>query len=194
MHWRQAFWIIGAAVLAGAIGLVASVALYGPGPALMNSRLGEWLGDSTPPGLHVIEPGEVMPALILRDLSGRPHTIPRPGRLTLINYWASWCAPCRQEMPLLAAFAQSDQGGGIDLIGIALDDPASASEFLRVIPVPFTTLVEMPGERDSSVQLGDRRGLLPFSVLIGADGRLLKRRVGPFQSSEQVAAWVQLAK
>lgn len=194
MRWRQAVWIIGAAILAGGIGLVASVALVGPGPALLNSRLGDWLGGPTPRGLHIVEPGEAMPSLVLRDLAGQQHTIPRPGRPTLINYWASWCAPCREEMPILAAFARGKQGARIDLVGIALDDPASAAEFLSEFPVPFTTLVEMPDERDSSVRLGDRRGLLPFSVLIGADGRLLKRQVGPFESGEQLDAWVQPAK
>jgi len=198
MRARQAFWILVAALLAGGLGLAASVALYGPGP-LLSSELGQWalqrwLREPAPPGLHIVELGEKVSAISLVDLSGRTHVLPRPGQALLVNYWAGWCAPCRKEMPLLAAYADSNRAGDVEVIGIALDSRDGAEAFLATTPVPFTTLLETPGERDSSVRLGNSRGVLPFSVLISADGRLLKRHIGPFADDAELASWAAEAQ
>ena len=192
----QSFWLVlSVAVLAGALGVVASVAVNGPG-ALLNSALGRQLaallpGPTDPPGLAIADIGETSPRFTLAGLDGKPRTIPTPGKPVIINYWASWCPPCREEMPLLADYSR--QPGAIEVVGIALDTAPDASAFLTAHPVPFAILVEAPGERDSSVQLGNRRGVLPFSVLIGADGRVLQRRFGAFHSTTDLQEWSMTA-
>jgi thiol-disulfide isomerase/thioredoxin len=198
MRWRHGLLLFGAALLAGGLGLVASVALYGPGP-LLSSPLGQtllqqWLRASDPPGLNIVEVGEPVTPMQWPDLQGRRHQFPRPGQALLINYWASWCGPCRKEMPLLAAYSRRGQVGDARVIGVALDTPEAAADFLRTQPQPFTTLVEAPGERDSSTALGNRRGILPFTVLVGADGRLLKRRFGAFEDADELAEWAEAAR
>jgi len=195
VRWSQALLIFGAALLAACLGLVASVALYGPGP-LLRSELGQgllqrWLAEPGPPGLRIAEPGDPVAPIRLADLRGQWRTLPRPGQALLINYWASWCEPCREEMPLLAAYALRQHEGDVDVVGIALDSTDAAQAFLAKTPVPFTTLVEAPGERDSSVQLGNRRSILPFTVLISADGKLVKRQFGAFASRGELEAWAE---
>jgi thiol-disulfide isomerase/thioredoxin len=140
-----------------------------------------------PPGL--VE-GDILPEdLALTALDGTPLPLSAlRGRPLLINVWASWCAPCVEEMPELAAFASEQGDNGIQVIGLALDSPEAVHAFLQRIPVPYPIAIEPPGPADSSVALGNARGLLPYTVLIDAQGRLHKRKLGPFAPGE-IAGW-----
>ena len=186
--------ILVAALLAGALGLVASVAVVGPRP-LLQSPLGplleRWL-DRRP---SVIAIGERLPTFQLAGLGTESRSLPVAGRTTLINYWASWCGPCREEMPLLDAFAAGASGRGIDVVGVATEDAESAQAFLRAHPVRFAVAVEppAPGE-DSASRLGNHRNVLPFTVLVDADGRVRARRYGAFSSRQDLEGFVAEAK
>ena len=185
---RQKALILLAAILAAGIGLTASVALNGPG-ALLQSPIGQRLSRAAqPPGGAQIHIGDTMTPFQVKALDGKVLQLPVRGRRLLINYWASWCTPCREELPLLAQFSER-AGGDVDVVGIALDTPAQASLFLARTPLPFQIAVEAPGPADSSVRFGNSRGVLPFSVLVDADGRLRKQRFGPFASFEDLQRW-----
>ena len=173
MGWRGAGLMLVAAVFAAVLGLLAARA---------------WQGGSASPS------GPPVAAFTLPDRHGRPMTLPPPGRAVLINYWASWCEPCRMEMPLLDAYSRGKTADRPQVVGIALDDLASAEAFLAQSPVSFRILIEPPQVSDSSVALGDTEGLLPFSVLIGADGRVLARRAGRFASVAELEHWVADAR
>ena len=169
----------------------------------LSAALGWWIahrvedraGPPPPAGLVVVAAGEVVPDLRLPDLrTGTPRPLVEPGRPRLLNYWASWCAPCREEMPLLDAFAASQGVDGVEVVGIALDSPEDAGRFLAEVPVAFPLLVETPGPADSSVVLGNRRGVLPFTALVDADGRLLATHYGPFPDAAAIADWVSNAR
>ena len=108
----------------------------------------------------------------------------------LINVWASWCGPCIEEMPELQRFAASQGATGTQVVGIALDDAASVRAFLRKIPVQYPILLDAPGPADAGVHLGNPKGVLPYSVLVSADGRLLKQRIGPFAAGE-IPGWAR---
>jgi hypothetical protein len=87
-------------------------------------------------------------------------------------------------MPELQRFAASQGAGGVQVIGIALDDEANVREFLGKVPVSYPIALDAPGPADAGVRLGNPRGVLPYSVLLSADGRLLKQRIGPFAHGE----------
>lgn len=193
MNKKDGLLVVGAAVVAGLLGVAASLWLTGPGPLLRTETGRQVLGALTPDpaGLAVIAPGQPVPAMDLPVLQGGPGPVPAPGRPVLINYWASWCGPCREEMPVLGRFAAAQGPGGIEVVGIALDDEAPARAFLAEVPVPFRVVREAPGVQDSSVRLGNKLGVLPYSVLVAADGKLVRRRFGAFKGPEDLRHWVE---
>lgn len=163
------------------------------------AALGWWLGERVlwpserppPPGLEVVPIGAPLPELAFPTIDGDESVrLTGPGRPRLINYWASWCGPCRKEMPVLDAYAAEQGGNGVQVIGIALDTADEAMAFRRAVPVSFTLLLETPGPGDSSVRLGNTRGILPYTVLVDAEGRLAKTHYGAFPDVEAVRAWV----
>lgn len=165
----------------------------------ISAGLGWWLGHrvlipaerAPPPGVTVVKEGGLMPTLVLPDLeSGQPFTVSGPGRPRLINYWASWCGPCRDEMPALDAFAAQEGVNGTQVIGVALDNRDDALAFQRQVPVAFPLLLETAGLADSSVRLGNARGILPYTALLDAQGRLVKTHYGAFSSADAVRRWV----
>jgi thiol-disulfide isomerase/thioredoxin len=181
------------ALIAGGLGVVASLFGTGPGP-LLQTEIGQRALNAAlavsapkpPAGVTVAHRGELIAPLALPRLDGKPVALPSAfgGRTLLVNVWASWCAPCVREMPELQRFATQQGANGVQVVGIALDDPAAVRAFLAKVPVSYPILLDTPGPADAGVRLGNPKGVLPYSVLISDDGRLLKQRIGPFVEGE----------
>lgn len=186
------------AAVAGALGLVAGLVVNGPGP-LLRSEVGQRALQSAmdasapepPADLPVARRGEAVPAIRLPALDGATVELPAAyaGRPVLVNLWASWCGPCIEEMPELDRYAASQGANGTQVVGIALDDAAAVEAFLKRVPVGYPILLDEAGPRDAGVQLGNPKGVLPYTALISADGRLVKQKIGPFQHGE-IDNWV----
>lgn len=186
MTRREILLLLAAALVAGLVGLGLGIARHGPGP-LARTPLGQWLERVGQAG----QLGDPAPRFSVTGFDGEARSLPEPGRPVLINYWASWCGPCRRELPLLSAFSAEQGGNGIQVIGIALEAPDPARAFLATVPVHFPTAWEAPGLADSSVRLGNARGVLPYSVLVDAEGRIRGRRIGAFTDDADLRAWVE---
>lgn len=144
-----------------------------------------------PAGVIVAKRGEIVPNMTLPDTTGSRVAVPGAwaGRPTLVNLWATWCAPCLKEMPELQAYAHGQGDTGVRVVGIALDDAAAVRDFLRTHAITYPSLVDAPGTADAGVRLGNPAGVLPYTVLIDAQGRLLKSRIGPFDSLREISEW-----
>jgi Thiol-disulfide isomerase and thioredoxins len=136
--------------------------------------------------------GDPMPAVVLPGLDGKVVDLATRyrGKRLLINVWASWCGPCIEEMPELERFATSQGADGVQVIGLALDTRDGVQDFLARVPVGYPIVLETPGPADASVWLGNAKGVLPYTVLVGADGRIERQKIGPFQHGE-ISGWAQ---
>ena len=148
----------------------------------------------TPPaGTKIAKRGDIVPAMTLATPNGARVEIPRDwaGKPTLVNLWASWCAPCLKEMPELQAFASEQAANGVQVVGIALDDAASVQAMLQRLAITYPNLIDAPGPADAGVRLGNPAGVLPYSVLVSAEGRVLKMKIGPFENRQDIERWIQ---
>jgi thiol-disulfide isomerase/thioredoxin len=191
--------IVLVALAAGVFGAALGFAIHGPGPLLRTGwgqravqTAYDAVSPAAPEGLAVASRGEQIPAISLPGLDGRQIEVPAQfaGRPLLVNVWASWCGPCIREMPDLADYARKQGASGTQVLGIALDDAEAVRDFLRRVPVDYPIALDTPGPRDAGVRLGNRRGVLPYSVLVSADGRLLKQHLGPFEAG-QIEDWAR---
>jgi thiol-disulfide isomerase/thioredoxin len=176
---RSNLIVVAVAVLGAVLGLLAG-GFYRQAPEV-----------AAPPGVSVLRKGDLRADPALADLEGQPRRLGEwDGRLVLVNFWATWCGPCRDEMPLLdhsgAVFADK----GLQVVGIAIDDVDAVREFLKDSPVRYPILMDAANGVDPSLIFGDTRQVLPFSVLIGRDGRIVDQRAGSF-SQTSLAAWLQ---
>jgi len=146
---------------------------------------------AVPAGVIVAKRGDIVPTMTLATFDGTSTAIPQAwaGKPTLVNLWASWCAPCLAEMPELQAFASEHGANGVQVVGIALDDLEPAKAMLARLGVAYPNLVDAPGPADAGVRLGNPAGVLPYSVLVSAEGRVLKTKIGPFEDKNDIDSW-----
>lgn len=124
--------------------------------AIEVNRLLPWTGGATP-------------ALALDDLAGKPVTLADfRGRTVIVNFWATWCVPCREEMPSLAALQRRTAGKVVVLAVDVGEARARVERFLASYPVDVPILLDAHGETAATWQIG----VYPSSFVIGADGRI----------------------
>lgn len=165
--------------LAGGVSAVAAAA--GVGSAWWQSRStgavpGEQLGADFWKRTFERPNGEV---LSLSTLRNKP---------LLVNFWATWCAPCVEELPMLDRFFQQQAANGWQVIGLAIDQPAAVKKFLARSPLGFP--IGLAGLQGTELirQLGNTSGGLPFSIAFNRNGTVLDRKMGKLESAD-LDAW-----
>jgi thiol-disulfide isomerase/thioredoxin len=132
-----------------------------------------------------------LPDVSLPDLNGRTQSLRQwQGQKLLVNFWATWCAPCRKEMPDLVSWQNELKKKGLQVIGIALDDADSVRAYLKESPVNYPILLAPEIGFKLSAELGNRMGVLPFSAFVGRDGIVELTHTGLI-TRKMVNDWMQ---
>lgn len=121
----------------------------------------------------------------LPDLDGRPRELAEwRGRTILLNFWATWCPPCREEIPMLID-AQARLGArGVQVIGVAIDEREAVAAYSRDMRINYPVLIGDAAAMNLMDAYGNRAGSLPYSVVIAADGQITSRKLGAYRGNE----------
>ncbi|MDQ2733423.1 MAG: TlpA family protein disulfide reductase, partial [Pseudomonadota bacterium] len=112
------------------------------------------------------------------------------GKALLVNFWATWCAPCATEMPLLDAFARSAPSRGWNVLALAIDSADLVRRFLSERALSLPVALAGADGLDLSRSLGNSVGALPFTVVFDADGKVARRKLGALDAG-LLAVWTK---
>jgi thiol-disulfide isomerase/thioredoxin len=121
----------------------------------------------------------------LVDLDGRPRKLAEwSGKVQVLNFWATWCPPCREEIPLLIAAQERFADQGVQVIGIAVDQPAEVANYRKSHGIGYPLLVNDAIALKMMELFGNRSGSLPFTVVLDRQNRVVSRKLGAFRGDE----------
>lgn len=130
----------------------------------------------------------------LNDAAGQPHPLAQwRGKTLVVNFWASWCPPCRNEMPAFSRQQQAFSDKNVQFVGIALDSSAAVAAFQQQIPSSFPLLIGDPETSSLARMLGNSRMALPYTAIIDRQGTLRHTQAGEMHESELVALLTRIA-
>ena len=111
------------------------------------------------------------------------------GKPLVLNFWATWCTPCVEEMPLLNAFFQQNKAKSWQMIGLAIDQPSAVKRFLVQHPVEYAIGLAGLDGTELMKTLGNEAGGLPFTLVLNAQSGVQMRKLGKLTSSD-VQSWI----
>jgi thiol-disulfide isomerase/thioredoxin len=119
------------------------------------------------------------------DLQGKPRRLSEwQGKILVVNFWATWCPPCREEIPLFIASQERYGPQGVQVIGVAIDQPAEVEAYYREAKMNYPTLIADGNVYQAMQNLGNTTSGLPFSVVYDREGHVRSRKLGAFHGSE----------
>jgi thiol-disulfide isomerase/thioredoxin len=170
LAWREAHRaVVPAATTRGALTAAASTAAGGAG------------AEAAPQGPPI---PESLPDVRVPDLSGKPRALREfIGHPLIVNFWATWCEPCRREMPLLQQLQQRYRAQGLQVLGVADDSRSAVEQYLKTRPVNYTILAGETEATDAMNRFG-AEPVLPFSIFVDAQGRVVVVKLGELHREE----------
>ncbi|MDP3760204.1 MAG: TlpA disulfide reductase family protein [Ramlibacter sp.] len=163
-------------------GVAGAAALAGAGAALWKWRVEAGRRDAAAVLWPMSFDTPTGATLAMQSLRGKP---------LVLNFWATWCPPCVEELPLLDRFYRENAAKSWQVVGLAIDQPSAVRKFLERAPVSFPIAIAGLGGTELGHALGNLGGGLPFTVVVGAGGDVLQRKMGRVTAAD-LAGWTQL--
>ena len=164
-------------LILGGVGVVAAAAGMLVGPMVLQSRSGA---------------SELLSARF-SDLSGTVRTLGEwNGKILVCNFWATWCPPCVEEVPLLARTRGRYVDKGVEVVGIAIDSAKNVAKFLRSMNVEYPQLIGGADGLDLLRKLGNKAGGLPFTVILDRSGSVAETKLGAYKGPELESTLLRL--
>jgi len=122
----------------------------------------------------------------LPDLDGKKHSLSEwRGKVIVLNFWATWCPPCREEIPLFIALQKRYGPGGIQLVGVATaDNKESVVAYRKSTGMNYPILIGDDDAMDVMARYGNRQGSIPYTVIIDRQGTIVARKLGAFDQAD----------
>lgn len=139
------------------------------------------------------EAPQALPAQVYQDFINASWNDPQglaidtnawKNKVLVINFWASWCPPCVEEMPILAKLSNAADPQKVLFMGLGIDSPSNIREFLQKSPVPFPIVVGGISGSQWGKQLGNTQGALPYTIILDAQGRKVFSKLGKITEDE----------
>jgi len=166
MRWSHRLLLVVVAMVAIAAGLFSYRAFFTAGP----------------------RNGPDLPHFSFPDVAGVQHYRSEwGGKILVINFWATWCPPCRKEIPEFVKLQEEMSDQGLQFIGIAIEDAEPVKAFMAEIPFNYPVLIGENGGMSLSARLGNTIGILPFTVVIDRSGKVAHAHSGPFMREQLIA-------
>jgi thiol-disulfide isomerase/thioredoxin len=138
-------------------------------------------------------PPDALPEISLPDSSGSPHRLSEwAGKPLVVNFWATWCEPCRREIPLLENLRHENRQNTFEIVGIAIDHRDSVDKYVRDMKIDYPVLIGEKGGLEAAAAFG-MEPVLPFSVFADAQGRIVTLKVGELHRDEATFILARLA-
>lgn len=106
------------------------------------------------------------------------------GKVLVVNFWASWCPPCVEEMPTLDALQEEFKNQNVLFVGIGIDSPSNIRQFLEMTPVSYPIVIGGLEGSNLSKQMGNSQGALPYTIIINSQGKSTSSKLGKISEEE----------
>jgi peroxiredoxin len=130
----------------------------------------------------------------LTDLDGKERWLSEwNGKTVVLNFWATWCTPCKEEIPLLMAAHARYEDRGVRVVGVAIDTTDAVRAYAKQLKITYPLLVGDEAGLALMARYGNSMGALPYTVILGPDGAILAKKLGAYKKGELESAIDSLA-